>query len=155
LPYQGPWEIYDSIGATRAKQVVPGCRSSGAHPEFISYWLPPLTEASYYISSKGWGPWETQNSHSRSLPDHTARLLDARTAIPLSQLHWPGEYACRWRRAKGPKWQCHKGATASYGGDAHADAGTREQCLGVGMDDYISKPASRSTIQKMLSKWNP
>ena len=38
---------------------------------------------------------------------------------------------------------------------AHAIAGTREECLAAGMDDYVSKPVSLATMQQMLLKWSP
>ena len=38
---------------------------------------------------------------------------------------------------------------------AHAISGTREECLAAGMDDYIAKPASLSSMQQMLLKWTP
>jgi PAS domain S-box-containing protein len=38
---------------------------------------------------------------------------------------------------------------------AHAISGTREECLAAGMDDYITKPASLSSMQQMLLKWSP
>jgi signal transduction histidine kinase len=36
---------------------------------------------------------------------------------------------------------------------AHAIAGTREQCLEAGMDDYVTKPMARDAIEKVLRKW--
>lgn len=36
---------------------------------------------------------------------------------------------------------------------AHAIAGVREQCLEAGMDDYVTKPMARDTIEKVLRKW--
>jgi len=38
---------------------------------------------------------------------------------------------------------------------AHAIAGTREQCLATGMDDYLAKPVSLAAMQQMLLKWSP
>ena len=38
---------------------------------------------------------------------------------------------------------------------AHAIAGTREECLASGMDDYIAKPVSLAEIQQILRKWSP
>ena len=38
---------------------------------------------------------------------------------------------------------------------AHAIAGTREQCIAAGMDDYIAKPVSIAGMQQMLLKWSP
>ncbi len=36
---------------------------------------------------------------------------------------------------------------------AHAMEGDREQCLSIGMDDYLSKPFVRDQLQKTLEKW--
>jgi PAS domain S-box-containing protein len=36
---------------------------------------------------------------------------------------------------------------------AHAIAGTREQCLAAGMDDYVSKPFDLEIIRSVLVKW--
>ena len=36
---------------------------------------------------------------------------------------------------------------------AHAMAGDREKCLGVGMDDYISKPVRSADLQQTLMRW--
>jgi two-component system sensor histidine kinase/response regulator len=36
---------------------------------------------------------------------------------------------------------------------AHAMAGDRERCLGVGMDDYLAKPYTIDDLRKMLEKW--
>jgi PAS domain S-box-containing protein len=38
---------------------------------------------------------------------------------------------------------------------AHAIEGTREQCLDAGMDDYVAKPVSPATIERVLEKWSP
>ena len=38
---------------------------------------------------------------------------------------------------------------------AHAMPGDREQCAAAGMDDYMSKPFTRSVLANMLSKWLP
>ncbi len=37
---------------------------------------------------------------------------------------------------------------------AHALKGDRERCLEAGMDDYLSKPLSRETIQEVIQKWS-
>jgi CheY-like chemotaxis protein/anti-sigma regulatory factor (Ser/Thr protein kinase) len=37
---------------------------------------------------------------------------------------------------------------------AHAIAGTRERCLEAGMDDYVSKPLARDTIERVVRKWS-
>jgi CheY-like chemotaxis protein len=36
---------------------------------------------------------------------------------------------------------------------AHAMAGEREQCLAAGMDNYISKPVSRSALLEMVEHY--
>jgi two-component system sensor histidine kinase/response regulator len=38
---------------------------------------------------------------------------------------------------------------------AHAIEGSKEQCLAVGMDDYISKPISVEQLKRALDKWVP
>lgn len=38
---------------------------------------------------------------------------------------------------------------------AHAMAGDREECLSVGMDDYISKPVDPDELRVLLEKWLP
>jgi CheY-like chemotaxis protein len=38
---------------------------------------------------------------------------------------------------------------------AHAIAGTREECLACGMDDYIAKPVSLDMIEQALLRWSP
>ena len=36
---------------------------------------------------------------------------------------------------------------------ANAMAGDRERCLQAGMDDYLSKPINRETLQAVLARW--
>jgi CheY-like chemotaxis protein len=38
---------------------------------------------------------------------------------------------------------------------ANAMEGDREECLAVGMDDYISKPLKPELLQELLNKWLP
>ncbi len=38
---------------------------------------------------------------------------------------------------------------------AHAIAGTREECLACGMDDYVAKPVSLDAIEQALRHWSP
>ncbi|MDH5193903.1 MAG: ATP-binding protein [Nitrospira sp.] len=38
---------------------------------------------------------------------------------------------------------------------AHAMQGDREQCLSVGMDDYLTKPFTLSSLEQVLSRWLP
>jgi hypothetical protein len=38
---------------------------------------------------------------------------------------------------------------------ANAMQGDREQCLAVGMDDYVGKPVQASDVLTMLRKWVP
>jgi CheY-like chemotaxis protein/anti-sigma regulatory factor (Ser/Thr protein kinase) len=38
---------------------------------------------------------------------------------------------------------------------AHAIAGTREECLASGMDDYVPKPVSLDAVEQALMRWSP
>jgi HPt (histidine-containing phosphotransfer) domain-containing protein len=38
---------------------------------------------------------------------------------------------------------------------AHAMQGDRELCLSAGMDDYVTKPFTRSELERVLSQWLP
>ncbi|MGA3023433.1 MAG: PAS domain S-box protein [Bryobacteraceae bacterium] len=37
---------------------------------------------------------------------------------------------------------------------AHAVSGAREECLGAGMDDYVSKPVSPADLERVLRRWS-
>jgi CheY-like chemotaxis protein len=36
---------------------------------------------------------------------------------------------------------------------AHAMSGDRERCIAIGMDDYVSKPISRASLEQVLSRY--
>ena len=36
---------------------------------------------------------------------------------------------------------------------ASAIEGDRERCLAAGMDDYVSKPVDRASVQDALARW--
>jgi CheY-like chemotaxis protein len=58
--------------------------------------------------------------------------------------HWRGEEA-RLRRPRVP--------VIGLTGDVYS--GAREACLAAGMDDYLTKPASRDDIGTVLARWAP
>jgi CheY-like chemotaxis protein len=58
--------------------------------------------------------------------------------------HWRGEEA-RLRRPRVP--------VIGLTGDVYS--GAREACLAAGMDDYLTKPASRDDIGAVLARWAP
>ena len=47
----------------------------------------------------------------------------------------------------------HDRHTPIVGVTAHAIAGDREKCLAAGMDDYLAKPISPSTLEDCLRRW--
>jgi len=58
----------------------------------------------------------------------------------------------RWRNEEA-RLQRPRVPVVGLTGDVYS--GAREACLGAGMDDYLTKPASRSHIAAVLARWTP
>jgi PAS domain S-box-containing protein len=89
--------------------------------------------------------------------ENGARAIEAlsrkRYDLALMDVQMPvmdGYEATRCIRSGGPA-----GAIPIVAMTAHAMKGDRERCLEAGMDDYLAKPVTQSTLAEILEKWLP